>query len=248
MGGWLGWNPPPPPHFGQAILGWVGLCTEGAEFFFDIFRCGGWVDGWLGRVDPPTSLWVRPMLGCPPPLPPMVKPRPGIRFLVDTSTELLLGRGFHCNNDNGLTRPPDVALSFALQLLIVLWATGVHGRHVRRRVAMAQSSGRGKSQPTLSTAVNPVLPLKNQATAASESAVCGAFVGCWIGRQCGVQVKAVFACPTAVGASPPPPSPSNVWGGRGRGGGRLPRDSCTTCLCSFSPWAAQTSSFRNLFF
>ena len=28
-----------------------------------------------------------------------------------------------------------------------------------------------------------------------------------------------------------------------RGGGCLPRDGCTTCLCSFSPWAAQKSKF-----
>ena len=30
------------------------------------------------------------------------------------------------------------------------------------------------------------------------------------------------------------------------GGGGLPRDGCTTCLCSLSPWAAQKSKFLKL--
>ena len=36
-------------------------------------------------------------------------------------------------------------------------------------------------------------------------------------------------------------------GGGGRGGG-LPRDWCTTCFCSFSPWTTQKSKFPKLFF
>ena len=32
------------------------------------------------------------------------------------------------------------------------------------------------------------------------------------------------------------------------GGGGLPRDGYTTCLCSFSPWAAQKSKFLKLVF
>ena len=32
------------------------------------------------------------------------------------------------------------------------------------------------------------------------------------------------------------------------GGGGLPRDGYTTCLCSFSPWAAQKSKFSKLIF
>ena len=79
MAGWAG-TPRPPP---QAILGWVGLCAEGAENFFAIFRCGGWAGGWLGRVDPPAPFglgqcWIggsagNPVVGVsqitPPPLP-----------------------------------------------------------------------------------------------------------------------------------------------------------------------------------
>ena len=33
-----------------------------------------------------------------------------------------------------------------------------------------------------------------------------------------------------------------------RGGGGLPRDGYKTCLCSFSPWAAQKSKFSKLVF
>ena len=34
----------------------------------------------------------------------------------------------------------------------------------------------------------------------------------------------------------------------GGGGGGLPRDGCTACLCSFSPWTAQKSKFSKLVF
>ena len=37
-------------------------------------------------------------------------------------------------------------------------------------------------------------------------------------------------------------------GVRSGGGGGLPRDGCTTCLCSFSTRTAQKSKFSNLFF
>ena len=37
-------------------------------------------------------------------------------------------------------------------------------------------------------------------------------------------------------------------GGGGGGGGGLPRDVYTTCLCSFSPWAAQKSKFSKVMF
>ena len=37
-------------------------------------------------------------------------------------------------------------------------------------------------------------------------------------------------------------------GGGGGGGGGLPRDGCTTCLCSFSPRTAQRWKFLKLVF
>ena len=74
----------------------------------------------------------------------------------------------------------------------------------------------------------------------------------WVGRQCGVQVKAVFECPTSIGANPPPSSPSNVWGGQGfgagGGGGASPKGLVDNLLMQFFTLGSSKLAFSKFFF